>query len=277
MLTASAFELLQPKNGPSLPRIVSTSWDDGDTSDLKIAELLQSRGLTGTFYVPLTNGETEVLCSGDLRALCASGFEIGAHSVSHKTLRHLRTEELTCEVTTCKHKLQDCLGREVAMFCYPNGYYDPKVVEAVKQAGYAGARTCRMLSIDSNMSTFEMPTSIQAFPHSSSRYLRNLGRAHNLPAIWRYVTQLSRYGNWVELGKHLFDTMLEYGGVWHLYGHSWEVENLKLWPELEQMFDYVAHREGVTYATNGALLRVSNGCGASARPKIHTDAHSPMQ
>jgi hypothetical protein len=35
-----------------MPRIVTTSWDDGDPSDLKVAELLRARALSGTFYVP---------------------------------------------------------------------------------------------------------------------------------------------------------------------------------------------------------------------------------
>ena len=35
------------------PRIVTTSWDDGDRADVRIAELLQSRGILGTFYIPI--------------------------------------------------------------------------------------------------------------------------------------------------------------------------------------------------------------------------------
>ena len=35
-----------------LPRTVTTSCDDGDPSDLKVAELLRTRGLLGTFYFP---------------------------------------------------------------------------------------------------------------------------------------------------------------------------------------------------------------------------------
>ena len=105
--------------------IVTTSWDDSNPQDLRVAELLRSRGLAGTFYVPLRGYQnSETLCGADLRGLCASGFEIGAHSVSHRTLRHLRSEELVHEVTDCKYTLQECLGRDVTMFCYPNGYYN---------------------------------------------------------------------------------------------------------------------------------------------------------
>ena len=45
--------------------------------------------------------------------------------------------------------------------------------------------------------------------------------------------------------------MLLEGGVWHLYGHSWEIQELGLWDQLGDLLDYVAHRPGVVYATNG--------------------------
>lgn len=238
--------------------IVTTSWDDSCPQDLRVAELLRSRGLTGTFYAPLKGYRgTETLSGADLRGLCDSGFEIGAHSVSHLSLRHLRSKELNHEVTACKYQLQECLGREIKMFCYPNGFYNRDVVEAIRRAGYLGARTCHMLSIDPEMRNFEMPTTIQAFPHSLSRYLRNLGRSGNIPLLWCYITKLSRFGNWVDLGKHLFDTMLEQGGIWHIYGHSWELEQLKLWRDLETMLDHVANHPRVRYTTNGALLAAS--------------------
>ena len=129
--------------------IVTTSWDDSYPQDLRVAELLRSRGLTGTFYAPLKGyRNTETLSGADLRGLCESGFEIGAHSVSHRTLRHLRSEELNHEVTDCKYQLQECLGREITMFCYPNGYYNSGSIKAVRRAGYSGARTCHMLSTD---------------------------------------------------------------------------------------------------------------------------------
>jgi hypothetical protein len=254
--------------------IVTTSWDDANPQDLRVVELLRSRGLTGTFYAPLIGYQsTETLSGADLRELCALGFEIGAHSVSHKTLRHLHSGELDHEVTDCKYTLQERLGREVTMFCYPNGYYDYRVIEAVKRAGYAGARTCRMFSTDGNMRSFEMPTTIQAYPHPQLRYLRNLGRARNFQTSWKYVTQL-RHKNWIELGKHMFDVVVESGGCWHLYGHSWEIEELQLWGQLEEMLDYVACRSGVTYTTNSGLLQILNGApveragAGGAEPRI---------
>ena len=39
--------------------IVTTSWDDGSRLDLKLAELLEKYGISGTFYVPKTEDDSE--------------------------------------------------------------------------------------------------------------------------------------------------------------------------------------------------------------------------
>src|SRR5215831_16863819 len=137
-------------------RIVTTSWDDGDCADLKLAEILRARGIKGTFYVPIRYRQRPMGHS-ELRSLASEGFEIGAHGYSHKHLWRLPPEELAQEVGPCKRILEDVLGKEVEMFCYPRGRYDRNTVCAVKQAGYKGARTVRMLATRPTFSRFEMP------------------------------------------------------------------------------------------------------------------------
>lgn len=238
------------------PRIVTTSWDDGDPRDIRIAELLCSRGLPGTFYVPIDPYKgTELLASSDLRALCSQGFEVGAHSVSHKNLSALGPQELGHEVTDCKHTLEQSLGRAVSMFCYPNGRYNAAVIREVQKAGYRGARTTEMLSMARDFQPFEMATTVQAYPHSRLVYVRNLGRAKSISGLIRYFTELTQLKSWVEIGKQLFDDVLENGGIWHLYGHSWEIAELGIWSDLKELLDHVCHRDGVTYINNGQLLQ----------------------
>jgi peptidoglycan-N-acetylglucosamine deacetylase len=240
------------------PRIVTTSWDDGHHADIRLAELLRSKGISGTFYVPISpyNGQP-ALSHAELRSLSSEGFEVGAHGFSHKLLWRLSAEELAKEIDPCKPVLENILGAEVRMFCYPRGRYDSQVVGALESAGYRGARTVRMLSTSLNFDRFEMPTTLQAFPHPTSTYFRNVGRA-GFRGLEVCLTQGSRLGNWLELGKRLFDSVLESGGVWHLYGHSWEIDELHLWNPLEEMLDYVRRREGVIYIPNGELLQFAN-------------------
>ena len=240
---------------PSLnkPRIVTTSWDDGDYIDLRLAELLLSRGIRGTFYIPI-NCRERPLSHFELKVLASKGFEIGAHGYSHKRLWGLEPQELVEEVRPCKRILEDILGKEVEMFCYPRGRYDVNVVRALEDAGYRGARTVRMLATRPTFNPFEMPTTLQVFPHAPFTYLKNVTRARSLESLQSYVVQLPRLGNWVELGKRLFDGVMENGGVWHLYGHSWEIERLGLWSGLRELLDYVCQRDQVRYVRNCELL-----------------------
>jgi peptidoglycan/xylan/chitin deacetylase (PgdA/CDA1 family) len=246
-------------------RIVTTSWDDGDRIDLKVAEMLRSREVSGTFYVPITPyRERPALSHEELRSLTAEGFEIGAHGYSHQDLWKLSAPELAAEISPCKPMLEDILGTEVRMFCYPKGRYDANVIHAVKDAGYWGARTVRMLATRLQFNPFEMPTTVQVIPHSHYNYIKNVARARKLEGLQVYLAQRKRLGNWLELGKELFDSVMANGGIWHLYGHSREIEEMGLWNDLGEILDYVSQRKDVMYVPNCELLRLRSPEGRYA-------------
>jgi peptidoglycan-N-acetylglucosamine deacetylase len=239
-------------------RIVTTSWDDGHRSDIKIAELLSAKGLKGTFYIPILacNSNTSMTVT-ELRCLVSEGHEVGAHTVSHPNLTELTDAcQLQREICGCKDMLQQITATEVQMFCYPKGRYNRTTIDYVRGAGYLGARTTRLLCVGLTIPRFEMPTSLQAFPHRRVRYLRNAGRAAKLSASLAMLLSSKDLVTWVRLGKRLFDSVLERGGVWHLFGHSWEVDEMGLWSELRELLDYVSNRENVIYVTNGETIRM---------------------
>jgi peptidoglycan/xylan/chitin deacetylase (PgdA/CDA1 family) len=237
------------------PRIVTTSWDDGDPKDLRVAELLHSRGLAGTFYIPIIGYRGRpALHPPEIRSLLSEGFEIGAHGLSHHTLPNFRSTELDRELRSCKNRLEDILSGPVQMFCYPKGRYSANVIRHVRAAGYAGARANEMLAHNLSFDPFKMPTTLQVYPHAKSEYFRNLARAANLGRAIEYVTRFRGVKTWVELGKKLFDLVLREGGIWHLFGHSWEIEKMHLWDDLTELLNYVCKREGVLYIRNGGTL-----------------------
>ena len=250
---------------------VTTSWDDGQREDLKLAELLAARGLPATFYVPTGSlGKDAAMSVKEVRELSNASFEIGAHTVTHPILTQVSRSAARCEVGECKQHLEDLLGREVSSFAYPKGRYNSEVVALVGQAGYRCARGLRMLSLSRDFPPFEMPVTVQAYPHHWASYARNLLRRGEVPALAKFSVQIGRSKNWVELGKNLFDRALRDGGAWHLLGHSWETERLGGWHELKEMLDYVSQRPGVRYFTNGQLcealhpgLRGKNSCAGS--------------
>jgi peptidoglycan-N-acetylglucosamine deacetylase len=238
-------------------RVVTTSWDDGTVFDLKTAECLAERKLPGTFYVPVKGHyKTRQMAFADAVTLDRKGFEIGAHGISHPNLTECETEQLTIEVEGSKKRLEDALGKEVSMFAYPNGRYNNRVIASVQKVGFIGGRTTAMLARGVNFDPYQMPTSVQVFPHSRLQYFRNMARARDWSRAWGYASRLRCAGNWVALGKLLFDSVLRDGGIWHLYGHSWEIRDLDLWSEFREVLDYVSNRSGVRYLTNGAVVNL---------------------
>jgi peptidoglycan/xylan/chitin deacetylase (PgdA/CDA1 family) len=237
--------------------VVTTSWDDGDRCDLRLAEMLSAHGMAGTFYIPIEPFHAgRELSTEQMRDLATGNFEIGGHSVSHRNLTKLPYEEQLRETLDCRRILEDRLGLPIKSFCYPNGKVNQSVVRCVENAGYQGARTTRMLCSSLQFRRFEMPTTLQAFPLGPGHYLRNLARGANMAGLADYVVRLRRADSWVDLGKTLFDRVLEKGGCWHLYGHSWELEDLNLWKQLDDLLSYVGQRPGVHYVTNAGVYRI---------------------
>jgi len=78
-----------------------------------------------------------------IRELGAQGHEIGSHSLTHPLLTDLDAAQLREEVVRSRSQLAEAAGCEVASFCYPNGSYDARALEAVRAAGYSCAVTTR--------------------------------------------------------------------------------------------------------------------------------------
>jgi hypothetical protein len=121
-----------------------------------------------------------------------------------------------------------------------------------------------------------MPTTIQISRHCRSTYIKNVARGRTLEGLQACLSNVTKLGNWLELGKSLFDSVFENGGIWHLYGHSQEIEDLGLWKELEEILDYVAKRKGVTYLPNCKLI--PNSCRQpSHHPERESVAYTPIR
>jgi len=126
--------------GASNTLFVTTSWDDGDISDLKLASLLHKYNLKGTFYIPKSY-RSNPLKNEDILML-DNEFEVGAHSLSHPDLTAISLPELKNEIEGSKEYLEEVLDNSVLMFCYPKGCYSDSIKKMVKTAGFIGARTC---------------------------------------------------------------------------------------------------------------------------------------
>ena len=56
-----------------------------------------------------------------------------------------------------------------------------------------------------------------------------------------------------ELGEYIVDEAMTEGGVYHLWGHSWEIEANGDWPRLRSLLRYIADQDEVRFLTNAEL------------------------
>jgi peptidoglycan/xylan/chitin deacetylase (PgdA/CDA1 family) len=214
--------------------------------------------LKGTFFVPIRPTKHGRISEKEIVTLSATQ-EIGSHGVSHEILTELSLQAAKKEILESKRALERIISKDVSCFCYPKGFYDTAIKNEVEAAGYIAARTVEPFKIDENVDPFAMPTTIQV-----SRQLGKYTffcRGKHPPAImnlaklnpWLLPLIVSQKPN--HLRKSLFDMCLEYGGVFHLWGHAWEVEKLKGWGFLEDIFSHISFRKDVRYVSLGEYIR----------------------
>ena len=241
--------------------IVTTSWDDGHVLNFKIAELLRKYKLKGTFYVSKNYSPEDNLDNSGIIALSENN-EIGAHTINHPHLSKIPLAEAKWEIDESKKWLEDLLNVSIGMFCYPFGSYDNKIVELVKQAGFKGARTVGKLSIDKPNNFYEMDTTIQVYPfpfrkiNANHYYWGRLFQPYleNRERIKKFHIPFFCLKNWKSFSRAVFDMAVENGTMFHLFGHSWEVEKYQMWNDLEDFFVYISNRENCIYLTNGQMV-----------------------
>jgi len=251
------------------PLLVTTSWDDGHPSDLRVADLLEKHGLSGTFYVPSTNSEGRPVMRSIEIAELGRRFEIGGHTQDHVSLTEMGPHLATAQIVANKHRLEDLLGGEVWGFAYVRGRHNRIVRDLVAKAGYRYARTVTNLMSTPGVDRFRVPTTMQFFAHSTSTYIRNylsggptLGRSAILAAILISGGPASRFFSAAE-------ACVRSGGHFHLWGHSWELDEHDLWAELDRLMERLSRLHGrfVTNAdwcsslTVGAEAQTADGDG----------------
>lgn len=228
--------------------IVTTSWDDGHVLDLKLAELLLRYRVAGTFYISPEDREISIgdrLAKANIRDL-SKNFEIGAHTMTHPLLSRVDDMVARREIAASKKTLEDILGSSVNSFCYPGGDYGLQHIRMVKDAGFLLARTTKRFSVAVGNNLFELPTTLHCYRHWSDAtpIFREIGISH-----------FTRdYLHWDELAIDMFDKVRLSGGVFHLWGHSWELERNGDWDRLERLLQYISGNPGVDYVTNRELV-----------------------
>jgi peptidoglycan/xylan/chitin deacetylase (PgdA/CDA1 family) len=133
------------------PRCALITVDDGYVSAFETARpILQKFGYPWTYFIYTkyvgTGGKS--VSWEQLATLRDEGVEIGCHTVSHLSLRETRGKSpdaydawLHEEIIGSKQILEKKLGIRCAVFAYPEGRYNAKVLDVAKAAGFEASFT----------------------------------------------------------------------------------------------------------------------------------------
>lgn len=196
--------------------IIKTSWDDGVEQDLQMAELLQQYNLTGTFFIPTKGNQ---LGKWEIQDL-AKHFKIGGHTTTHpEDIKRITDQKKLFEnISYNRVWLQQVSGQDVLEFCYPGGRYNQQTIDAVKASGYTSARTTMIGCTDIPQDMFRIYTTV---------HVKRIRKEYNGES-------------WLDYAKrHFLEAKAKPEGYFHVWGHSWEVEQEGLWKELEELFSFI--------------------------------------
>ena len=139
------------ENGGNLDKVVAMSFDDGYRNNHTDAlPLLKKYNAKASFYVVHRDiGKTIYMDNDSILDLLANGMEIGSHTINHAPLALIDPKYLPWEVGSAKKFIEKNLdGYILKGIAYPNGGYNAKVIEAVKEykftyglTGKVGANT----------------------------------------------------------------------------------------------------------------------------------------
>lgn len=109
----------------------------------------------------------------------------------------------------------------------------------------------------------EMPTSVQVVRPQPTRVMRNLIKRRALGNARLYLKH-GRGGDWPSHARKLLDHAIASGGVFHLWGHSWELEAQDQWGPLDALLGHLAtFGDRAELATNGGCVKQFR-CSAAA-------------
>lgn len=232
-------------------KLITTSWDDGHPLDYRMAELLNKYNLAATFYIPRHNSERQVMSGSQIAGL-AKQYEIGGHTLNHVRLHQQNRNIIKNEVAGSFNWLKDLLGHDPESFCFPGGIYNKPAIAAVFKSGYKLARTTELLCTKFSPAETIVSTTLQAYEHSGFTYCKHLLKRARWTNLIKWLT-LNSSNNLVKLSEKYLNEVVKKDGCFHLWGHSWEIEENKLWKKLEEIFKALSNRPDFKYIENKHL------------------------
>lgn len=224
-------------------KILTFSYDDGVTQDVRLIELLNKYGMKGTFN--LNSGflglDGSLVREGvrvnhikvrpqDVRHVYA-GHEVAGHTLTHPFLPTTEEKEIIRQVEVDRLRLSEICGYEVVGFAYPGGgvNHDKRVADIIRKN--TGVRYCR--HTDSSHS-FDLQSDLFEFA----------------PTVYHH----QEWDKLFELGEKFLALKTDKPQIFYVWGHAYELDIHNTWRKFEEFLQMMATGKDITYATNREAL-----------------------
>jgi peptidoglycan/xylan/chitin deacetylase (PgdA/CDA1 family) len=160
-------------DGGSLPeRAIAITFDDGYLDVLeRAAPILDQRRIPGTAFVisGLVDGQSSdvsyqpsrpLMTWPQISALAASGWTIGAHTLSHPVLAQQTREESLWQLLESRRRIGEVLGQPIALLAYPYGTrqtVSSREWALAEEAGYRAAFLDAIGAVRRGQDRFALP------------------------------------------------------------------------------------------------------------------------
>jgi len=142
-ITPSQIEKIE-KGRLKIEKPVILSFDDGYRDFYTdVFPILKKYNIKAVAYVnPGLLDKLNYMYWDEVKEIAKSGYvEIGAHSMSHRSLSSIDEKSAEWEVRESKAMLEKQLNIPVTSFAYPFGHFNNQTIEFVKSAGFTSAIT----------------------------------------------------------------------------------------------------------------------------------------
>lgn len=232
-------------------KALTFSYDDGQMFDKRLAELLRSHGMKGTFHLNsgklgIKNGKDHYVSPEELQEVYA-GHEIACHGVEHRNLPTITPQQMVIELEEDRKALERLSGGLVQGMSYAFGSYNEEIKKIAASLGIKYSRTVR------DTGSFFPPDDFMEW-HPTCHHNKNL----------------------LELGDRFLDVAGFYElPVMYVWGHSFEFGWSDDWSVIEEFVEKMAYKDDIWYATN---IEICNYIQAVHRQEFSADGqtmHNP--
>lgn len=236
-------------------KALTFSYDDAVTQDVRFLEMLNERGLKGTFNINTgllgqcslhtQDGKTvthDKLLHGEI-ASTYEGHELAVHGLTHLDLVLVPEGTAAYELTADRAAIEEIVQAPVRGMAYPFGTYNEKVLEIVENCGIEYARTVK------STGSFEIPENFRCW-HPTCHHADE--RLFDLLKEFCGEDRLQKDVCGEDASDQCHETDYRYTGpkLFYVWGHTYEFDVREDWERMERFLDQAAGHEDVWYATN---------------------------